>query len=554
MRGCASFSSRALSPPSMFSPPPPSSSSSSSPSPSTALLFSPSTSVRQHRRSRRSYASYPPHTALGMPALSPTMSHGNLAVWHVKVGDEVSPGDALADVETDKAVLAWENQDDGFVAALLRPDGSKDIPVGAPLLILVEEKADVAKFEGYRPQEEGGGAEGAAAAAAAAAPAAAASASSASSSAAAASPASSSSSSSPARLIGPAAARILRQAGLSLSAGSSLPATGPKGTLTKEDAVAAVAAAKSGAGGSGGSSSSSSSAAKPAAAASSSAAAAPKKAAAAAAARAPPLGALPPPRPGAEFEDVPHSQMRRVIASRLSASKAEVPHAYYRADADLTALTRLRASLKSKGGGGKPPSVNDFVIAAAARALRAVPALNVSFDAAAAASPEARPTPSESVDVCVAVATEGGLITPIVRGADAKGAAAISAEVADLASRARAGKLRPEEFTGGSFTISNLGMFGVSHFSAIINPPQAAILAVGGARQEAAEVEGGGGGGKRGGRGGGGGGGGDARSLVFVPRLALTLSVDARAVDGDSAGAWLDAFAAALAEPETLLQ
>ena len=470
-----------------------------------------------------------------MPALSPTMSHGNLAAWHVKVGDEVSPGDALADVETDKAVLAWENQDDGFVAALLRPDGAKDIPVGAPLLILVEEKADVAKFEGYRPSEEAG--EGGAAAAASA------SASASSSSSAAASP-SSSSSSLPARLIGPAAARILRQAGLSLSSGS-LSATGPKGTLTKEDAEAAVAAAKSGGG------SSSSSAANPAAssAPAPAPAPAPKNAAAPAAARAPPLGALPPPRPGADFEDVPHSQMRRVIASRLSASKAEVPHAYYRADADLTALTRLRASLKKKGSGSgnKPPSVNDCVIAAAARALRSVPALNVSFDAAAAASPEAKPTPSPTVDVCVAVATEGGLITPIVKGADGKGAAEISAEVADLASRARAGKLKPEEFTGGSFTISNLGMFGVSHFSAIINPPQAAILAVGGARQEAVEVEGGG---KRGGTGGGGG---DARSLAFVPRLALTLSVDARAVDGDSAGAWLDAFAAALAEPETLL-
>ena len=139
------------------------------------------------------------------------------------------------------------------------------------------------------------------------------------------------------------------------------------------------------------------------------------------------------------------------------------------------------------------------MIAAAARALRAVPELNVSFDAAAAGSPEARPTPSSSVDVCVAVATEGGLITPIVKDADGKGAAAISVEVADLASRARAGKLKPEEFTGGSFTISNLGMFGVSHFSAIINPPQAAILAVGGARQEAVEVgegEGGGGAGR----------------------------------------------------------
>lgn len=285
-----------------------------------------------------------------------------------------------------------------------------------------------------------------------------------------------------------------------------------------------------------------SSSSKPAAAASTGAAPLAKKATAAApVARAPPLGALPPPRPKTEFEDIPHTQMRRVIASRLSASKAEVPHAYYRADADLTSLTRLRASLKKKEG--KPPSVNDFVIAAAARALRSVPALNVSFDAAAAGSPEGKPTPFSSVDVCVAVATEGGLITPIVKDADGKGAAAISVEVADLASRARAGKLKPEEFTGGSFTISNLGMFGVSHFSAIINPPQAAILAVGGARQEAVEVEGGNG--KRGS---------SQRSLSFVPRLALTLSVDARAVDGDSAGAWLDAFAAALAEPETLLQ
>ena len=481
MRGCASLSGTTKSS-SLFLTPPSASPAATLLSPSPAS--STSSSSNHHCRSYSSSSSnYPLHTALGMPALSPTMSHGNLAAWHVKVGDLVAPGDALADVETDKAVLAWENQDDGYVAALLRPDGSKDIPVGAPLLILVEEEADVAKFEGYRVEEkgEGGAAAATATSAAAAAPAAAASLSS----------------SSPARLVGPAAARVLRHAGISLS---GLLATGPRGTFTKEDAIAAVsAAAKSGGAGSSSSaakpaaspgapaaSSGAASAAAAAAASAAAAAAAPKKAATPAA-RAPALGALPPPRPKAEFEDIPHSQMRRVIASRLTASKAGVPHAFYRAD--LSALTRLRASLKKKTG--KPPSVNDFVIAAAARALRSVPALNVSFDAAAASSPDARPAPSPSVDVCVAVATEGGLITPIVRGADGKGAAAISAEVADLASRARAGKLRPEEFTGGSFTISNLGMFGVSHFSAIINPPQAAILAVGGARQEAVEVEGG---------------------------------------------------------------
>ena len=243
-------------------------------------------------------------------------------------------------------------------------------------------------------------------------------------------------------------------------------------------------------------------------------------------ARPPPPSPLPSPRPGAAFTDVPHTQVRRVIAARLTASKATVPHAYARADARLTAVASLRAALK---GAGVRASVNDFVVAAAARALVDVPALNVAWDAG---SGEATPAPS--VDVCIAVATDGGLLTPIITSTPARSLADIGATARDLADRARAGKLAPHEFMGGSFTVSNLGMFGVTHFSAIINPPQAAILAVGGTRPvPVATSEGG---------------------VAFDSVVGVTLSYDARAVEAADAAAWLDAFGAHLEAPERLVE
>jgi pyruvate dehydrogenase E2 component (dihydrolipoamide acetyltransferase) len=250
--------------------------------------------------------------------------------------------------------------------------------------------------------------------------------------------------------------------------------------------------------------------------------------------------------------DAKPSPVRRVIASRLTESKASVPHSYAAMDCGLDALLALRASLKSAG---QAVSVNDLVIAAAARALRDVPEANAHYDGRADA---VRAAPGGAVDISVAVATDGGLITPIVRGADALPLPAIGAKVRELAGRARAGKLKPEEFQGGTFTISNLGMFGsVNEFSAVINMPQACILAVGKGerkvraaplgRAEMAAIYGGGGGG----------GGGPAAAEPPPPTvqevMTVTLSADARVVDARVAGMFLQAFRHYVENPALLI-
>ncbi|KAI8466808.1 MAG: Lipoate acetyltransferase [Monoraphidium minutum] len=433
----------------------------------------------------RAFSSLPPHVVLGMPALSPTMTAGNVAAWHVAEGDEVSAGTVLADIETDKATLAFENQDDGFVAKLLVPSGAKDIPVGAPVILICEEKEHLAAFASYAPA--GGGAKV---------------------------PANS--------RLGPAARWALAAAGLGV--GDVTP-TGPRGIVTKEDVLAAVAAG-----------------AKPsaAAAAAPAPAAAPKPAPAAAAAPAQPAAAAQPPQqqqqqaaaaggrravgPRVSYTDVPNSQVRRIIAKRLLESKQTAPALYVAADAKLDGVIALRKQLAAQG---VKVSVNDCVVRAVALALRDVPEANAAWDGAAGAA-VAQP----SVDVAIAVATEGGLITPIVRDAANKSLAQISAEVKDLAARARSNKLKPEEFTGGSFTISNLGMFGLSSFSAIINPPQAAILAVGGG-QERLELHGG-----------------EPRAVSV---MTATLSADHRVYDGELAARFLAVFSGYMAHPVTML-
>ncbi len=226
--------------------------------------------------------------------------------------------------------------------------------------------------------------------------------------------------------------------------------------------------------------------------------------------------------------DVKPSTIRKVIAARLTESKARIPHAYATMDCNLDALTALRARLKDAGVN---VSVNDMVIAAAARALRAVPEANAYYDAKRDAI-----VANGSVDVSVAVATEGGLITPIVKGADALGLAGINAAVKDLAARARAGKLKPEEFQGGSFTISNLGMYGsINEFSAVINPPQACILAVGKGEQRV--LVGGSGAGR-----------GSGEPYVSTV-MTVQLSSDARVVEAHVAGQFLAAFRGFIEDP-----
>lgn len=446
----------------------------------------------------RRFSSLPPHIELAMPALSPTMSQGNLVAWKVKEGQAVAPGDELAEVETDKATLGWENQDEGFIAKLLVPEGTKDIPIGSPVALLVEEEDQVAAFKDYVPQQ----APSAGGAAAAAAPAA---------SPEGAEPAGSPGVEANVR-IGPAARVLLEENHLPPSA---VTPTGPHHIITKGDVLAAVAAGVTGA-----------QAPKPAPKAqptsSTAPAAAPQKKQPAAAAAPPPP---PPASPDGGYTDIPTSQVRKIIAKRLLESKTTVPHLYVSADVELDGVAKLREALKAQG---TKISVNDCVVKAAALALAQVPAANALWDAATEA-----PVAAPGVDISIAVATEGGLITPIVRGADAKSLTAIASEVRELAGRARANRLKPEEFQGGSFSISNLGMFGIDSFSAIINPPQACIMAVGGARKVARMGPGG--------------------SPVVATVMSVTLSADNRVYDGAVASDFLEAFSAIMANPYRLL-
>jgi pyruvate dehydrogenase E2 component (dihydrolipoamide acetyltransferase) len=476
-------------------------------------------------------ASLPPHVELAMPALSPTMDAGAIAAWHVKEGQAVSAGDVIADVETDKATLGFEVQDDGVIARILVAAGTRDIKVGTPVAIIVEDAALVPAFAGV--QAGGGGGGGAAAGAAPAPP----SSSAAAAAAAAASSSSSSSFTHNAR-VGPAVRFALDEAGLSLSDVPS--ATGPNGIVTKADVLAAVAAGVR-PGKAAAAAATTAATAKPAAPV---AAAAPSKAPSSAAKPSTSSSSPSTSSSSPSYTDVPNSQVRRVIATRLLDSKRTLPAAYCSRDVDVTAVTALRRELLAGGGsGGVKISLNDCVVRAAALALRAAPQANARWDEAN----ECVRYHGDTVDVAVAVATEGGLITPIVRGADGKSLRQVAAEVRGLASRARQNGLKPEEYTGGTFTISNLGMYGLDSFSAIINPPQGAILAVGGAREEAAVVVGGGGEG----------GGGEAahaqQQLEARSVMTATLSCDERAVGPDAAAAFLEAFAGFMARPASLL-
>lgn len=416
---------------------------------------------------------------LAMPALSPTMEAGKIAAWLLEEGEAVSEGGALCEIETDKATVALEATDEGVLARVLRPASDTDVRVGEPIAVIVEDASDIAAVQAADLSHLLGGA---AAEAEATEPAAAPSAAPA---AAAAAP----------RLM-PAARHLAASRGIDVT---GLTGTGKHGMLTKGDILAVL---RGGAG-----------AAESAAAPADAAPTATTKADAASDTE------------ERSFADTKPSAMRRVIAARLTESKSTVPHAYAAIDVSMGAVLRLRSQLTAAG---VKTSVNDFVIRASALALRDVPEANSYFDVAAGAV-----AASPAVDVSVAVATEGGLITPIIRGADTKGLAAVHAEVADLASRARAGKLLPEEYQGGTFTISNLGMFGVDFFSAVINPPQAAILAVGGGTRRVVLDESG--------------------QPTVETAMSVQISADRRVVDDVVAGQLLAAFKAYMDEPALLL-
>jgi pyruvate dehydrogenase E2 component (dihydrolipoamide acetyltransferase) len=432
-----------------------------------------------------------------MPALSPTMTEGTLARWLKKQGESVKAGDVIAEIETDKATMEVEAVDEGILGKILIADGTEGVKVNAPIAILVQEGEAVPDSAGAAP------APAPAAAAAAPAPEA----------PKAAEPAAASASASAGNghdkgeriFASPLAKRVASEMGVDLKAVSG---TGPNGRIVRADVEAAKSAP---------------------------AAAAPAPAAAAAAAPAPAAKPAAAPAPAkaaaitAPHSLVPHTTMRRVIAKRLTESKQTVPHFYLTMDIELDALLKLRGELNARsakdGAGAFKLSVNDMVIKAAAIALRRVPKVNASFTDEGVAF-------YEDVDVSVAVAIPDGLITPIIRRADQKGLATISNEMKDLGLRARAGKLKPEEFQGGGFSVSNLGMFGVKDFQAIINPPQAAILAVGAGEQRPVVKDG---------------------QLAVATVMSATLSVDHRVVDGALGAEWLQAFKSIIQEPLNLM-
>ena len=441
-----------------------------------------------------------------MPALSPTMTEGNLAKWLVGEGDQVHAGDAIAEIETDKATMEVEAVDDGVMGRIVVPEGTEGVPVNQLIGMLLEEgeaasaldvaeEAPAAAPSKTAPVAPGNGeitvtplarrvaeqmgvdlaaivgtgpggrivlgdVEAAAGGAVQSIP----------------------SPSMPVQAVAalapetgerifasPLARRMASQAGLDLA---TLIGTGPKGRIIKIDVEAAMAAGPSAA----------------------------------------PAPVAPTPTPVAtraapardEDEDVKLSTMRKIIAERMTESKTTVPHFYLTMDCEIDELLKVRAELNKRAEPDKI-SVNDFVIRACALALREIPEANVSWLG------DGMMRKHGAVDISVAVAIDGGLITPVLKDADQKGFVEIAREMKDLAARARDGKLMPEEYQGGGFSISNLGMFGVKQFDAVINPPQACILAVGAGEARPVVKDG---------------------EIVPATVMTCTLSVDHRVVDG----------------------
>jgi pyruvate dehydrogenase E2 component (dihydrolipoamide acetyltransferase) len=419
-----------------------------------------------------------------MPALSPTMTEGKLAKWLIKEGDTVKAGDIMAEIETDKATMEFEAVDEGVLEKILVPEGSEGVAVNTPIATLrgEDEKAGAAA---PAPKPAAAPAQAPAAAPAASAPAPVAA------PAAAAAPAKSGD-----RVIAsPLARRIASDAKIDLKA---VAGSGPHGRVVKADVEAAIAG--------GGAKAAPAAAAKPAA----------------------PGPSGPGARQLADLLKMPYrieplTSMRKTIARRLTESKQTVPHFYLTIDCELDDLLNLRSRLNAKAA--SKVSVNDFVVRAVALALKKVPAANGSYD-------DSGLIYYEHADVSVAVATPNGLITPIVKQAESKGLAQIAAETKDLAARARDGKLKPEEFQGGTFSVSNLGMFGIKEFAAVINPPQGCILAVGAGEPRAVVKNG---------------------ALAVATVMSCTLSVDHRVVDGAVGAEFLQVFKGYIEDPLTML-
>ncbi|KAF8496665.1 pyruvate dehydrogenase [Gautieria morchelliformis] len=429
-----------------------------------------------------------------MPAMSPTMTEGGISAWKKNEGESFSVGDVLLEIETDKATIDVEAQDDGVLAKIIASDGAKNISVGSPIAIIAEQGDDLSGAAEFAkqssappPREEP-------------------------SQPTSAPPSSTTEPSSPAQhqagppksvdrdlpkgdriFASPIAKKIALERGIPLA---QLNGSGPDGRIIRSDVESYTP---------------------------------PSSASTTTASPSLPISTLDPP-----YTDIPVSNMRRTIGQRLSKSKQEVPHYYVTVEIDMGRLLKLREVFNQKLDKPDKLSVNDFIVKGVALALRDVPEANSAWL-------------GESIrlyaraDVSVAVATPTGLITPIVRDATSKGLAAISAETKALAKKARDGKLKGEEYQGGTFTISNMGMFGVDHFTAIVNPPQACILAVSSTvptllpvGPDAAPED-------------------AARGFRTAQIMKVTLSADHRVVDGALGARWLSAFKAYLENPLTFM-
>jgi pyruvate dehydrogenase E2 component (dihydrolipoamide acetyltransferase) len=424
-------------------------------------------------------------TIIRMPEVAANATHATLVSWSKKEGDTISSGQSIADVETEKAVIELNVDSDGTIARLLVSNGS-EVPVGAPIAVLIaagESVADADRLLGA----EAGSPHGSVAQAshASTSPE---SASSQPQEPAVASPALSLRELGGQRIFSSPVARLLaKQHGLDIA---SIAGSGPNGRIVKHDVLKAVKADQP---------------------VSSQVVSRPSNI---------PLA----PSAVVGYTDIPHSNMRRTIARRLLESKSTVPHFYLTVHCRVDKLMAMRADINAQSK--SKISVNDFVVLAAARALREVPGVNVSWTDAAIRQ-------FHQVDISIAVSTDAGLITPILKNVNGLSLSEISQAARGLAERARQGQLRPEEFQGGSFSISNLGMHGVDEFAAIINPPQAAILAVGAVKAQPVV--------------------GDDGSIVAGQVMTCTLSVDHRAVDGALAATWLAAFRQYIESPYLML-
>ncbi len=424
-----------------------------------------------------------------MPALSPTMEKGNLARWLKKEGDKIKPGDVLAEIETDKATMEVEAVEEGVLAKIMVPDGTNDVPINEVIGMITAEGED-AKPAASMPSPVSEQTLGAPPAAP---------------NAPAVAPRILNGESGPRIFASPLARRIAKELGLDLA---SITGSGPHGRIVERDVKAALARGP---------------------------AAVPAQHAKA------PEAPLPVPGPTDElirknfapgtFEEIAHDEMRKTIARRLVEASRTIPHFNLTADCKLDALMSLREAINAAAPNdkeGKPAykiSVNDFIVKALALALTRVPNANVTWT-------ETAMLKHKHADIGVAVAIPGGLITPIIRAAETKSLSVISSEMKDFSARAHARRLRPEEYRGGSTAVSNLGMFGIKSFSAIINPPQATILAVGAAEPRVIVNDG---------------------APVVATLLSVTLSCDHRAVDGVLGANLLAAFKDLVEKPAGML-